>query len=315
MNTFFVKLLSCFIFNKSKRHIFVNKYTNNIKKYGSKKIITGQATQDLIIEKLSSNSPCLICRFGNNEFRTLYAYLKQNQNYSEKLQARMNTGAGFFPVNKDTLNEFSEKLLQIIQNIDILAAWGNEKESKICKEYFSQNTDYINLDSLSAITYDRPWTSILKSKKVLVIHPFEESIQKQYKKRELLFNNKETLPEFELITIKPVQSIADNKSDYPYKNWFEALENMKNAISKIDFDIAIIGAGAYGIFLADYCKRLGKQAVHMGGATQILFGIAGKRWDIEYPEIRDKYYNEYWVRPSENERPKGFDKVEGGCYW
>ena len=109
--------------------------------------------------------------------------------------------------------------------------------------------------------------------------------------------------------------MADNKSEYHYKDWFEALEDMKSKINNIDFDIAIIVAGAYGIFLADYCKNLCKKAVHVGGATQILFGIAGKRWDLEYPVIRDNYYNEYWTRPSENERPKGASKVEGGCYW
>ena len=54
-------------------------------------------------------------------------------------------------------------------------------------------------------------------------------------------------------------------------------------------------------------KRLGKQAVHLGGATQLLFGIKGKRWG----EIG----NEHWVSPLAEERPQGFEKIEGGCYW
>lgn len=44
-----------------------------------------------------------------------------------------------------------------------------------------------------------------------------------------------------------------------------------------------------------------------------MFGIKGKRWD-EMPEI-SKYYNEYWVRPNQNEVVKGGNKVENGCYW
>lgn len=315
MNSFLVRLLSCFILDKAKRHQFVNSNIYHCTKYGNKQIITGQSTQDLIIEKLSSEKPVLICRFGNNEFETLYSYLKKNKKYSKNLQQRMDMGAGFYPVTEETLNKFSKDLLDILPNIDILAAWGSDKEGKICKEYFPQKTEYINLNSLCSITYDTPWTTALKGKKVLVIHPFEDSIKNQYQIRELLFKNKETLPEFKLITMKPVQSIADNKFEYSYNTWFEALEDMKSQIDKIDFDIAIIGAGAYGIFLADYCKKLGKKAVHVGGATQILFGIAGKRWDLEYPIIRDNYYNEYWIRPSENERPKGSEKVENGCYW
>lgn len=315
MNKIIVRILSCFILDKAKRHQFVNSNIYHCSKYGNKQIITGQSTQDLIIEKLSSEKPVLICRFGNNEFETLYSYLKKNKKYSKNLQQRMETGAGFYPVTEETLNNFSKALLDILPDIDVLAAWGSDKEGKICKEYFQETTEYINLDSLCSVTYQTPWTSALKGKKVLVIHPFEKSIQQQYAKREQLFKNKETLPEFELITMKPVQSIADNKFEYPYKSWFEALEAMKEQIKQIDFDIAIIGAGAYGIFLADYCKQLGKKAIHVGGATQILFGIAGKRWDLEYPQIRDNYYNEYWVRPDKSEQPKGLNKVEGGCYW
>lgn len=74
---------------------------------------------------------------------------------------------------------------------------------------------------------------------------------------------------------KSVQSIAGQKT--PYKDWFEALEKMKNDIAKIDFDVAIIGCGAYGLPLAGYIKEeLHKKSIHIGGGTQLLFGIKGK---------------------------------------
>ena len=88
---------------------------------------------------------------------------------------------------------------------------------------------------------------------------------------------------------------------------------MQDQISQVDFDIAIIGAGAYGLPLAAYCKRIGKQAIQMSGATQLLFGIKGKRWD-DHPVI-SKFYNESWVRPNSNETPTKKGKVEGGSYW
>ncbi|MCD7883766.1 MAG: hypothetical protein LUI87_08725 [Lachnospiraceae bacterium] len=81
----------------------------------------------------------------------------------------------------------------------------------------------------------------------------------------------------------------------------------------MDFDVAIIGAGAYGLPLAAYCKERGAQAIQMSGATQILFGIKGKRWD-DHPFI-SSLYNEYWVRPNESETPPLKQKVEGGSYW
>ena len=49
----------------------------------------------------------------------------------------------------------------------------------------------------------------------------------------------------------------------------------------------------------------------MGGATQLLFGIKGARWD----NSTGWRYNEYWVRPDESEQCKNQSIVEGGCYW
>ena len=44
----------------------------------------------------------------------------------------------------------------------------------------------------------------------------------------------------------------------------DTVEILGVKIDKIDFDVAIIGCGAYGIFLADYIKSLGKKAIHLG---------------------------------------------------
>ena len=44
---------------------------------------------------------------------------------------------------------------------------------------------------------------------------------------------------------------------------------------KFDFDVALIGCGAYGFPLAAKLKTAGKQAIHLGGVLQALFGIKG----------------------------------------
>ena len=168
-----------------------------------------------------------------------------------------------------------------------------------------------------------PWSRVLKGKKVLVIHPFAETIQHQYEqKRTLLFKNPDVLPEFQLETIKAVQSLGGQS---PFNTWFDALEYMKDEIDKRDYDIALIGCGAYGFPLAAHVKRTGKKAVHLGGALQLLFGIKGKRWINPYygkvflPFLKENYYNnlmnEFWVYPSESERPSNAANVEGACYW
>lgn len=127
-----------------------------------------------------------------------------------------------------------------------------------------------------------------------------------------MYENQKVIPIFELKTIKAVQTIAGEKSEF--ETWFDALDNMKKQIDNIDFDIAIIGCGAYGFPLASYVKDIGKQAIHLGGVTQLLFGIKGKRWEDweHYQELRaDNGKN--WIRAKEI--PTDYKKVEGGCYW
>ena len=55
----------------------------------------------------------------------------------------------------------------------------------------------------------------------------------------------------------------------------------------------------------------GKKPYTWGGATQMLFGIKGKRWEDEYGE----FMNEHWIRPSKEETPINAMKIENGCYW
>jgi len=121
------------------------------------------------------------------------------------------------------------------------------------------------------------------------------------------------LPEFELKTIRAVQTISNNKSQF--ETWFDALNYMKDQIASESFDVAIIGCGAYGLPLAAFVKRIGKKAIHLGGATQLLFGIKGKRWESNYLDYKTRIMNDYWVKPLSVEVPNDFEKVEEGCYW
>jgi hypothetical protein len=118
------------------------------------------------------------------------------------------------------------------------------------------------------------------------------------------------LPDFELRTLKAVQTAA-GEIDPRFNTWFDALAYMKSEMDKIDYDVAIIGCGAYGFLLAQYAKQRGKIGLHIGGGTQVVFGIMGKRWE----NTSKHAVNEYWVRPSREETPKNANGVENGCYW
>ena len=147
---------------------------------------------------------------------------------------------------------------------------------------------------------------------MLVVHPFATTIQHQYERRSNLFDNN-LLPEFELEVIPAVQSIAGEVTRF--NDWFGALDWMKEEIAKRDFDVCILGCGAYGFPLAGFVKDLGKKAIHLGGVTQLLFGIRGARWENFVVQPYSNLFNEFWVRPTDDERPRHAHIVENACYW
>ena len=55
----------------------------------------------------------------------------------------------------------------------------------------------------------------------------------------------------------------------------------------------------------------GRVGIHLGGATQLLFGIRGKRWDENAKHT--PFVTDAWVRP--RERPDLLSNIEDGCYW
>ena len=95
---------------------------------------------------------------------------------------------------------------------------------------------------------------------------------------------------------------------------FLSLIFTKDEIDKIDYDICIIGTGAYGLPLAAHIKRSGKKGFHLGGVSQLLFGILGRRWENTIRSPHSTLFNEHWVLPNSNETPKNANVVESACY-
>lgn len=292
--------------------------------------LTGSEANDAIYELLMGDSPCLVARFGSGEMETILRGIdvRASGNRLSKL-VRMCCGksgpfwrdnsiragivwnAGYFPETNRDLEKFADCALEDSRQIDLLGCWlAGEKRLK--KTWFP-NVVAVPLDDLEPFWHDRPWTKALEGKRVLVVHPSSDTIRMQYDKRKRLFRNPDVLPDFELLTYRSVQSAIGLKT--PHKTWFDALNRMTDDISKLDFDIAIIGAGAYGMSIGAYVKReLGKKALHLGGITQLLFGIKGRRWDAR-PKYTNGLYNDAWSRPLDAERPQNFMQIESGGYW
>ena len=288
----------------------------------------------IIYDKLMSDEPCMIARFGSTELVTLVNYLGVKQSnrsilkyiqgksdpwwWNEGIMDQMHRWSGFFPPTQEKIEQFCEQMLEDVQQVDVLGSW---------LPYERYLEDRCRCIKVRLILMEPFWTNLswmraLEGKKVLVIHPFAETIRMQYENRRLLFINQTILPDFDVFSvIKAVQTLGGY--DDRFEDWFEALESMKTEIDKTDFDFALIGCGAYGFPLAAYVKRKGKKSIHLGGALQLLFGIKGNRWENE--DFGEKTFgkkgvykalmNEYWVKPMVEEKPKSAKNVENECYW
>jgi hypothetical protein len=284
-----------------------------IKKLLYKNPLEGDQVSELIQEKFSSTEPMMIARFGSTEIKAiLYPYIPYLFRilFKKRILNNMDILSGFFPSNDASIRRFSKMMIEDMKLLDILGSW--RIEERFLEKHYPK-AKRVKLSNLEPYLQNLPWSIALQNKKVLVIHPFNETIEIQYQtNRKKLFRNPDVLPVFQsLQTIKAVQTIAGQTSEY--KDWFDALDYMKTEIDKKDFDIAIIGCGAYGFPLAAHVKRLGKKAIHLGGPTQMLFGIKGKRW-IDNPNFNE-IINEHFVFPNDSERVPNANKVEGACYW
>lgn len=272
----------------------------------------------VIAKTLAEGGPSLVARFGSSELACASFYTRWRRGpirpaYPAELRRIMRVNAGMFPVDDASLDRFSRVFLDAATEADVLAVWFNRSEDRMV-EMCCPSAKLVHLEALNAVIRKDPWTAELAGKTVLVIHPFAETIASQYRqRRHVLFDDPRVLPEFELKTIKAVQSGAGAVCEHA--SWFDALASMRERIEAEQFDVAIVGAGAYGLPLGAAAKRMGRQAVHMGGATQLLFGIRGRRWEIESPDDVVPLFNEHWVRPSAEETPGKSGDVEGGCYW
>ena len=272
-------------------------------------MISGEEGNLLIKSYLVKKKPFLVGRVGV-EVRIVDAY-DETGTVPDCLVKFLSSHCGYYG---DCLAEFCAEYLNGIKSSDIQIIWDIntlvESQEKVFKKH-SAGSIKASYQCVEPFYFNDPWSEELTGLNVLVINPFKESIESQYLKKDKIWGNKKILPDFNLIAYKSVQSLCGHQ---PHSSWLESLNTMKDDIAKIDFDVALLGCGSYGMPLCAYIKNeLHKSAIYVGGGLQILFGIKGKRWD-DMPFFQG-LYNEHWVRPLENEKPKNFNIVEEGCYW
>lgn len=254
-------------------------------------------------------------KIGITELNLLYCYYGLIHGYPliPHLKHEVENIAGLFPYTEKTVIQFAEKLLSLLPTIDLIPIWNTvipEFEKYIFNKY-APSSYKTKLEHLEPYFSDKPWTAYLEGKTVLVFSPFADSIKTNYPNLNKIWNGKIT-NNFELKVYKYpfALPISDNCS---YNTSEEVYEHYLNILHNETFDVGIFGTGYTSLLYTLEAKKMNKCAIHLGGSTQIFFGIKGQRWK-EIPRFAN-IFNEYWTESFDHERPKQLNLVEGGCYW
>lgn len=282
-----------------------------------------EEVQIYIRRQLEIGEPFLLGRPGGTESEGLYFFLHHRlaarkagrKPYSEWFRKYAKIYSGINHQSDADLDQFNRIYLESILASDMLAfgkfAPGSLGLTRTARDTGSQICHFESLEPWKSLQLGiDPWTLGLADKKVLIVHPFTESIHSQLRRRTKVTGVKDFLPPFSYEVVSPPVTFADGATE---KSWVEYHRELVGKVSAKNFDVAIIGAGSYGLPLAAAIKESGRQAIHLGGITQLLFGILGSRWETQ-AEIR-RIVDSTWVRPREEERPNGHQPVEKGAYW
>lgn len=300
----------------------------------SSRRIDANNCDERIIRILETPAPAAIGRLGGTEGRYLgnlikvYGTTRQvgalHRKFAKfdlgKRRSEVNSYSGFFFLDHSEELKFLNLYIDSLRNLDVLGTWG---DAFTWAESIALEKSTIEVVPLAAISpwvesfpyldtshSKTPWTRILDGMKVLVVSPFANSISAQHSKLESCFKGIE-YPRFKLTTIRAPMTfnfVANSQN-----NWFTNLENLIAQVKQVEFDVALVGAGAYSLPLVSAIKDIGKKAIHAGGGTQIFFGVMGNRWN-NAPYVQ-KYVNDNWIKPSELEIPSSAEKIENACYW
>lgn len=275
----------------------------------------------IITDAIRAAKPFASGKMGSIEANALAFYLKNRNgaamaksSYDSHIRKTLFENAGVFPTSEDAFDDFCHVYYSSVADTDALVSWNVAGEVDVLRSLPRKILIRIkDLEPyyLSGMTDVVPWSAALEGLRVVVVSPFASSIEKQYARRTKLWDDVRILPDFDLRTVRAPLSAA--LVPPTSKDWTDALNLMKHQVDQHNYDVLLVGAGAYSLPLGAYAKSKGKIGLHLGGALQILFGITGKRWE-ENAEVA-RFIKPSWVRPSLEETPQKATLVEGGCYW
>ena len=167
--------------DERKVNLYLEKFRNP-----TRKIFKGNKAHTFIANTIRKAKPAAFGKIGDIECTALSWHLEIGRFYKYTWtsptygQLGLYEQAGVFPKSKEIYHRFCDLLLDRLKDIDACALWFNPGESELTKKNCPHST-FIELTSLEPyFNTENPWSLELAGKKILVIHPFADSIHNQF---------------------------------------------------------------------------------------------------------------------------------------
>jgi hypothetical protein len=305
------------------RRVRLLKREPEVPSYGARQILSASDANDLLRERVAQGVPTSAGKIGDTELEVLVKYEQTHHNPHEFFDAISRRGpeldllhlnCGVFPKEQSVVVDWADTYLASLSSLNLLGVWFNSGEEAVVGKYAPSAT-LVDIRGVEPYYHKSPWTKELAGRRVVAITPFAGSVAQQWRSRtgaELFPLNPSILPPFTLRIVRAPFSAALRPPSHP--SWQAALTHLKSEVALEGFDMALIGAGAFSLPLCSFVREeLGRSAVHLGGALQLLFGIRGRRW--KHHALISRLFNDSWIHPLPDETPRARWKNDGGAYW
>lgn len=259
-----------------------------------------------VTDLMSGPEPVYLGRIGGCEYEAASAYFRNPVEFAKPERHRRHLErimqlAGYFDVDHEytNLERYLKGQVAAYKNSDALFYCNTNLITKFRHNVFQPKDlkllshvccgktlmDYTFIEA--AMPFLHSFKTWGEGKRVLVVSPFSRSLEFQNARRDDLLVGYR-FPEFELSTYTSptTWSTMDDTAEslgIQSRNWHEERARMCEGIGEREFDIALLSCGSYAAQVGDFIRHeLGRSAVYLAGALNVLFNIYGPRFDTAF---------------------------------
>ena len=170
---------------------------------------------------------------------------------------------------------FAHEYATALNASSIVAGFGGEAEASVAKA-LAPRAAFVEHRAVEPFYFEGDaWTAALRWRRVLIVHPFADTIRDQYSKHargDLLWPEAVLPRDLDLVLVKAPSSLGRDANG----TWSAALRETKAAIDRVfPVDAALLGCGAYGLPLAAHVVSRGCPRSTWAAACRSSSGSGG----------------------------------------